>query len=91
MQQTSTHHDLPQQAEPQVVYVHDTVTVERTSKIWKLAMLGGFLFFILGLIGIGVTHAKGLQDWMYVVHGSYALLGLFVWLTSKLGAWWSNG
>ena len=91
MKQTFTHHDLPQQANPQVVYVHDTVTTERTSKLWKLLMLGGFLFFILGLVGIAITHERGLADWMYAAHGSYAVGGLLVLMIAKVLAWWNNG
>lgn len=73
-----------------IVEVPHTVTIERTSKAYKIWMLGGWLLLVLGgvLAAISVINTQWPSFWVGI--GGMAF-GIAVNLAAHLLAWWNNG
>ncbi len=58
------------------------VTIEKTSKRYKVAELTGVAILAIGLIGMA---------WNVGLGALGLFLGFGVFLYARIGAWWSNG
>jgi len=71
------------------IIVGNTVTIQKTSKFWKLLWLLGRLAFVAGLV-LGVIALA--LEWPALGYWSIALIvgGPLTILLSRLGRWWFN-
>ena len=58
------------------------VTIQQTSKPYKGAEAVGVALLILGLVSTA---------WHLAMGAVVALVGLTLWISARLGAWWHNG
>lgn len=58
------------------------VTIEQTSKEWKLLQLLSIFIIIAALISVHWIGPKGFL---------LCLFGIFIYIIGRLGAWWNNG
>lgn len=66
----------------QVVQADKPVEIELTSKKWKKRAILGLLLFLLGWILIFKSVGLGIF---------LMFIGVIVGITSRIGAWWTNG
>lgn len=80
---TCPHCGFVQKATPvESIGIHQQpITIERTSKTWKLIMIVALLVFLIGGT-VGATDKEF----------GFSLIGLsvIIFLVAKIGAWWSN-
>ena len=70
------------------------VTIERTSKTWKLVAVTGTAVFLIGLWGVVKYVTTVGQGWASVpssIPGEITLGGLAILIVGRTGTWWNHG
>lgn len=73
-----------------IVEVRQPVTIELTSKTYKIWMLGGWLLLIVGGVLAVVSITNGLWSSLWIALGGM-VLGIVVNTAAHVLAWWNNG
>ncbi len=62
-------------------------TIEKTGKGYKAWMAAGVLMILLGFVMIAATMANGGSP----IGVPVALVGLLIYVSARIGAWWNHG
>lgn len=73
-----------------IVEVRQPVTIELTSKTYKIWMLGGWLLLIVGGVLAVLSITYGLWSSLWIALAGM-VLGIVVNTAAHLLAWWNNG
>jgi hypothetical protein len=68
---------------PHCGYAQKPITIEKTSKSWKVVQLVAGFMFIVGLISLSDKSLKDFSWYMIIV-------GFILGTVGRIGAWWSN-